>query len=254
MVRPSPDAGGPEASERLSHVHVVGLELEQLRQRLWRGLEAATTVEAHRVPRRRRRHDHLLVAGVASDSIQLTAETAADTSRTLRAADVDEGELRDRGPQMRHNDGDSDQPLACEGSERDTTGVDEVLELPTPCCDRVVAVAVWVPARRVPIAMPLDEVSPTLLVENLDLLSAIDLVNARQLRASELTDLDEFIHDARIAPSRTGAIDRARTWSGTGHWRLSLPGGPGQVACFAQPRSPDALEPMSSWRGRRLTR
>ena len=61
LARPDPRWSRGD-SEHLAHVHVLGLELEQVGQRFRHGLEAATEVEPHRVLRRCRGDDHLGVA------------------------------------------------------------------------------------------------------------------------------------------------------------------------------------------------
>ena len=109
-------------------MHILGLTLEQLWQRLGHELVAATLVEADRVRRWRRGHDHRRVPGAAGDLLQLGGQAAADPRATERLADVEERELRNRGPQMRHDDADPDQPSIDEGAERDPTRVDVVLE------------------------------------------------------------------------------------------------------------------------------
>ena len=88
-------------------------------------------------------------------------------------------ELRDRGPQMRHDDADPDQPSVHEGAERDPTRVYVVLEFVPLCFDRVFAVPIWVPGRRAPVPGPLQQLRPTLFVEEIDVLTPIDLADAR---------------------------------------------------------------------------
>jgi hypothetical protein len=100
-------------SEHLAHVHVVGLEFDELGQRFRHGLEAATEVEPHGVLRWRRRDDHVGVAGGAGDLLELLGQTAADTRPTQRCADVEECELRGPGPKVWHDDTDAtSRPLA----------------------------------------------------------------------------------------------------------------------------------------------
>src|SRR5438309_8788223 len=79
---PEPSAEVTGRSKRLAHVHVVGLEFEQLGQRFRHGPEAATEVEPHGVLRWRRRDDHVGVAGGVGDLVELLGQAAADTRRT----------------------------------------------------------------------------------------------------------------------------------------------------------------------------
>ena len=116
-----------------------------------------------------------------------------------RLGDVQERELRDRGPQMRHDDADPDQPSVHEGAERHPTRVDVVLEFVPLCFDGVFAVPVCVPGRRAPGPGPLHQLRPTLFVEEIDVLSPIDLADERELRASQPPYLDAFLHRATIA-------------------------------------------------------
>src|SRR5204863_8294196 len=120
---------------------------EQLWQRLGHELEAATLVDAHRIRRRRRRHDRRRVTGAAGDLLQLAGQTAADPRTAQRLGDVNKRELPDRGPQMRHDDADPDQPPVDERTERDPTRVDVALEFVPLCLDGMFAVPIWIPGR-----------------------------------------------------------------------------------------------------------
>ena len=189
-------------SKHLAHVHVVGLEFEQLGQRFRHGLEAATEVEPHGVLRWRRRDDHVGVAGGEGDLLELLGQTAADTRRTQRCADVEECQLRDPGPEVWHDDTDANQPSAGERTERDPAGVDVVLERVHLGLDGVFAVTVRVPGRRAPVAVPRDELCAVLVVEHVDAFPTVDLAGARQLGPAQPSELDCGFHRLTLAHGR----------------------------------------------------
>src|SRR5215472_6348540 len=154
------------------------------------GLKAATQVEPHGVLRWRRRDDHLGVAGGASDLLELLGQTAADTRRTPRCADVEPCQLRDAGPKVWHDDTDANQPPAGERTERDPALIDVILERVHLGLDGVFAVTVRVPGRRTPVAMPRHELSAMLVVEHVDAFPAVHLDDARQLGSVQPSELD----------------------------------------------------------------
>jgi hypothetical protein len=130
------------------------------------------------------------VAGAAGDLLELLGQTAADTLRTRRRADVEECQLRDPRPKVWHDDSDSNQSPAGEGTERDPAVVDVALELVHPGLDGVFAVTVRVPGRRAPVAVPRDELSAMLLIEHVDAFPSVDLHDARQLGPAQSSELD----------------------------------------------------------------
>jgi len=142
------------------------------------------------VLRWRRRDDHFGVAGGAGDLLELLAQTAADTRRTQRCADVEECQLRDPEPKPRHDHTNSNEAPAGERTERDPAIVDIVLERAHPGLDGVFAVTVRVPGRRAPVAVPRDELSATLVVEHVDAFPTVDLDDARQFGPAQPSELD----------------------------------------------------------------
>ena len=187
------------SSKHLAHVHVLGLELEQLRQRLRHGLEAATEVEPHGVPRWRRRDDHRGVAGGAGDLVEPLAQTAADARRTRRRADHEVCQLRDPAPKVGHDGADADQLLTDERTERDPAGVDVVLEHVDLGLDGVLAVTIRVPGQRAPAAVPRDELGAVLHVLHVDVFPTVDLGDARQLGPVQSAELDFGFHRVTLA-------------------------------------------------------
>jgi hypothetical protein len=123
---------------------------------------------------------------------------------------VNKRELPDRGPQMRHDDADPDQPPVDERTERDPTRVDVALEFVPLCLDGMFAVPIWIPGRRAPVPGPLHQLRPTLLIKEIDVLSPIDLTDARKLRASQPPNLDAFGHHATIARRSSHLAPRPR--------------------------------------------
>ncbi len=89
--------------EGLLHVDVLGLELEELGQRLLHRCVALPEVEANGVQGRRRRHDHRRVACSASDLVELGGQPATDASAPKAVGDVEHDELRHTGPQVRQD-------------------------------------------------------------------------------------------------------------------------------------------------------
>ncbi len=186
-------------SKHLAHVHVIGLELEQLGQRFRHGLKAATEVEPHGVLRWRRRDDHVGVARGAGDLVELLGQTAADARRTRRCADVEECQLRDPGPKVWHDDTDANQPSARDRTDRDPARVDVVLQRVLLGRDGVFAVATRIPGRRVPAAVPRDELGAVLVVEHVDAFPTVDLDDARQLGPVQPSELDCGFHRLTFA-------------------------------------------------------
>jgi hypothetical protein len=112
---------------------------------------------------------------------------------------VKEGELRDRGAEVRHHRADPNQLSAREGAERDPARIHVVLERVPPCLDGVLAVPAGVPGWRTSVAPPWYEFRAPLLVDEIDALGTVDLDNTRQLRAREPTELEGCPHRATFA-------------------------------------------------------
>ena len=187
------------SSKHLAHVHVLGLELEQLGQRFRHGLEAATEVEPHGVLCWRRGDDHVGVAGGAGDLVELLAQTAADAPRTRWRADHEVCQLRDPGSKVWHDGTDANQLVAGERTERDPAGVDVVLEHVDLGLDGVLAVTVRVPGQRVPVAVPRDELGAVLVVLHVDVFPTVDLGDARQFGPLQPSELDCPFHRLTLA-------------------------------------------------------
>jgi len=175
-------------------VYVLRLKLEQLGQRFRHGLKAATEVEPHSVPRRRRRDNHVGVTGAAGDLIKLFGQTGADTRRAQRSGDMEEGQLRDPGPKVGHDDAYADQTSAGERTERDTTGLDVVCDRVHLGTNGVFAVTVRIPGRRGPGAVSRYELSAVLVVEHVDVFCTVDLAEARQIGPIQLSEFDYGPH------------------------------------------------------------
>ena len=107
---------------------------------------------------------------------------------------MEECQLRGPGPKVWHDDTDANQPSAGERTERDPAGVDVVLERAHVRLDGVFAVTVRVPGRRVPVAVPRDELGAALLVEHVDAFRTVDLGDARQLGPAQPSELDFGFH------------------------------------------------------------
>jgi hypothetical protein len=117
-------------------------------------------------------------------------------------ADVEERQLRDRGPKVWDDDTDANQPSAGERTERDPAGVDVVLERVHLGLDGVFGVTVRVPCRRVPVAVPRDELGAVLVVEHVDAFPTVDLADARQLGPAQPSELDCGFHRLTLAGRR----------------------------------------------------
>ena len=122
--------------------------------------------------------------------VELLGQTAADTRRAPRCADVEECQLRDPGPKVWHDDTDANQLSAGERTERDPAVVDVVLERVRLGLDGVFAVTVRVPGRRAPVAVPRDEFGAVLVVEHVDAFATVDLGDARQLVPVQPSELN----------------------------------------------------------------
>ena len=166
-----------------SHMHVLGLELIELRQWLGHEFVATTHVEANRVLGRCSGDDNLGVTGVAGDQVQLVRQTTADARRPERLADVEERELRCPGAKVWYDHSNPNQPSFREGAECDPARVEVMLEGVPLRLDGVLAVPVRVPGGRAPAPPPLYEFGPTLLVDEVDTLGTVDLGDPRQLYA-----------------------------------------------------------------------
>jgi hypothetical protein len=147
-------------------------------KRFRRGLETSAKVEPHGVLRRRRRDDHVGVTGRAGDLLQLLTQSAADASGTPRCADVEERQLCDPGPEVRHDDTYADHAAVSERTERNPAAVEVVLNLPHLGLDGVLALTVRIPGRRTPLAVACDEPRALLVVEHFDSFRAVDLADA----------------------------------------------------------------------------
>jgi hypothetical protein len=123
---------------------------------------------------------------------------------------VDKRELRDRGPQMRHDDADPDQPPVHERTERDPTRVDVVLEFVPLCLDGSVRRAHLDPRPTRSSSRAAPPAPSHAVIEEIDVLSPIDLTDARKLRASQPPNLDAFGHHATIARRSSHLAPRPR--------------------------------------------
>jgi hypothetical protein len=131
-----------------------------------------------------------------------TTQTAADPRRSERRADVEVCQLRDHGPEVRHDDTDANHPSAGERTERDPAGVDVVLERAHLSLDGVLTVTVRIPRRRAPVAVPSDESRAVLVVAHVDALPALDLDDARQLGPVQASERDCGVHRLTLPHGR----------------------------------------------------
>ena len=161
----------------------------------------------HGVLRWRRRHNHVGVAGSTGDPLELLEQTAADARRAPWCAHVQECQLCDAGPKMRHDDSDAYQPSAGDRTECDPTGVDVVLERMHLALDGVFAVTLRVPSRRAPVAAPCDELGAVLVVEHVDAFPAVDLDDAKAPSAAT------FETRRRVPPPHDGTEVQPRNTS-----------------------------------------
>jgi hypothetical protein len=88
---------------------------------------------------------------------------------------MEEGQLRDPGPKVGHNDAYANQTSAGERTERDPTGIHVVLDRVHLSIDGVFATTVRVPGRRGPVAESRYELGAVLVVEHVDVFFTVDL-------------------------------------------------------------------------------
>ena len=84
------------------------------------------------------------------------------------------------GRRVWHDDTDAYQSSAGERTERNSGGVEVVLDCVHLGLDGVLAVAIWVPGRRAPVAAPRVELGALLVVEHVDAFPTVDLDDARE--------------------------------------------------------------------------
>jgi hypothetical protein len=108
---------------------------------------------------------------------------AADAGAPELVADVEKGELRDRGADVRHEDSDPNQPSVRERATCDSARGGVVHERLALRLDSVFAVSVRIPGGRGPTSSPGNELGAMLLEEDFDALGAVDLADARELAA-----------------------------------------------------------------------
>ena len=162
----------------------------------------------------------------AGDLLELLGQTPADARRTEQRADVKVCELRDAGSQVRHDDPDANQLLAGERTECGAADVDVVLERVHVGLHGVLTVAVRVPGRRIPAAVPGDELCTELLVEHVDALPTVNRGDARQLGPAQPSELDCRSHRLTLTHPRSvgrpvAAAPARRTVEATDTARLS---------------------------------
>ena len=101
---------------------------------------------------------------------------------------------------MWHDDTDANQPFAGERTERDPAGVDVVLQHVDLGLDGVFAVTVRVPGRRVPVAVPRDELGAVLDVLHVDAFPTVDLADT----ATQLGPAQPLGTRLRVPPPHVG--------------------------------------------------
>ena len=175
-------------------MHVFGLELVELRQRLCHRLETPPTVEAYGVERGRGRDDHRRVTVVARQAFELFTEVPADAAITEAVADVKKRELGHTRADVTRDHPDSDESPVGEGSERDPPGREVPLALGALVGDRVLPLSLAEPRSRAEVADTLLEPGAVLHVHGVDLLAAVDLANPREVCADESSVDDLAAH------------------------------------------------------------
>ena len=191
-------------------MHVLGLELVELRERLRHRRVPAAEVEAHGVLRGRRRDDDRRVAGIASDPLELVRDLPPDARCSVAVRDVEERELREPRSKVEHDDPDPDEAAAVEGPERDRAVVVEPLAGSPLRTDRVLAVS-FQPRVGAPVALHALEPLSVLDQEGVDPLGAIDLTDSRELGPVEapVHDLGRVDHGAPAPTARQTEVMRA---------------------------------------------
>src|SRR5262249_32110514 len=182
-------------------VHVLRLELDQLRQRALHGLEAPATVEAHGVERRCGRDDDRRVAGLARKPFERVAEAAADAAAAIPVADVQEGQLGDARTDVGSHDADADETVVSERAERNTFGREVPLALCDLVGDGVFARSVREPRRGAPVAAgQFLQLVPVLDVERVDPFGSVDLSQPLEIFGDE-SAIREVAALAQASPS-----------------------------------------------------
>jgi hypothetical protein len=171
--------------QALLQMHILGLELVKLRQRLRRRLKASVEVEAHGVERGRCRDDHRRVAPFAGQAFELLAEALADALRSVPVAHMEEGELRDSRPDVRPDNPDSNESPIYESSQCDSTCGEMPLALGALVSNRMLALPFGEPRRRAEIAESPVEPVAVLHVQAVDAFGSIDLADPLEVCGDE---------------------------------------------------------------------
>jgi hypothetical protein len=132
------------------------------------------------------------------DALQIGAQPAAHTDAPERMAHVKVRELGDPRADVRHHHADPDQASLRERAEGDAAFVRIVGERLPLRFDGVLTHSVRIPGRRAPVPRPRNELGATLLEDQVDLLAAVDLADARQFVARQLPDLDGLLHHSTL--------------------------------------------------------
>ena len=178
------------------HVHVLGLQLVELRKRLGHRLEPSSEVETDGVLGRGGRNDHHRVALLAREALERRGEVTADASASVAVTHVQECELRDAGPDVRRHEPDPDETLALEGAQSKRARREIPLALGTLVRDRVLALPFAAPGRGAPVARPLLQAGAVLHVQGLDSLGSVDMADPIEIGGVESSIGDLEAHSA----------------------------------------------------------
>src|SRR5262249_56902135 len=116
-------------------------------------------------------------------ALELLGEATAEAPGLVAVAQVQEGELRDAGPDVGRDEPDPHDMLAVEGAHSERACREMPLALGPLMGDRVLALPLAAPGERAPVALAFLQAGAALHVHCLHALRAIDLADASQLRS-----------------------------------------------------------------------
>ena len=113
--------------------------------------------------------------------------------------DVQERQLRDSGPPVRHDDTDTGQTPVDQRGDRDPADVEVAAQRALLGLDGVLPVPVALPGTGVPTSRTFDETLTVLDVENVDVFRPVDLGDPSELVPAQLSDLESGCHRSHVA-------------------------------------------------------
>jgi alcohol dehydrogenase, propanol-preferring len=162
-------------------VHVLRLELVQLRKRLCHGRESSVHVEAHGVLGRRGGDDERGVAGPTCETLDLSGQRDTDTPPAKTPRDVEVRELSHLWADVKPDHPDPHEPVVFESAEAHRAFPGVALQLRPLRRDGVLADTDWIPRSSAEVACPGLEPLAALDEERVDSLCPIDLTDAAEL-------------------------------------------------------------------------